>query len=103
MAFHDLKDLLRNSINRANIVKEVDSVHVIDIANSFLHANLPKNKSADAKAVSLRNGIITIACRHSAAAQFINSKKLSMLKYIRERSTETKIKKITTILKIYDL
>ncbi len=66
-----MKDLLRRSVSRHAISKEVTSSQILVCANEFLIDVLPVFRSQDARAVSYGNGILKIATRSSATTQHL--------------------------------
>lgn len=70
--FSSLKDLLPGAMNRGHIAAQVAIARAIEGANKAIAAALPPGRDGDAKAVSLKEGIIAVACLNAPAMQVIS-------------------------------
>lgn len=69
--FTPIKNLLNKSIARVGIVRQIEATQVVEQADRVLAAMLSPAARRQIKPVSFQNGVLTIACLNSAAAQEI--------------------------------
>ena len=96
--FHDLKSLLGDALNRNRIAKEVTTAQVIDAANLAIVNILPQGRLDDARAISLRDGTLTIGCKNAAAGAFISERSKPLQEAIIARVPTANILRIRTSL-----
>ena len=68
----NLKDLLPDSMRRAHITEQVTTARIIDATNRFIHTLLPPGRQADAEAISIREGIVSVVCQNAAACHLVS-------------------------------
>ncbi|OGL66467.1 hypothetical protein A2856_02130 [Candidatus Uhrbacteria bacterium RIFCSPHIGHO2_01_FULL_63_20] len=74
-----MKDLLPDSLRRAHITEQVAIVRALEGANRAIAQALPAGHGGDARAVSLREGTITVACLNSPAMHVISRKEIELV------------------------
>ncbi|TAK03712.1 hypothetical protein EPO34_00935 [Patescibacteria group bacterium] len=72
MAFDALKDLLPGAMNRGHIAEQVAIARALEGANRAIAAALPAGRDGDARALSLRDGVVMIACLNAPAMRLIS-------------------------------
>ena len=72
MAFDSLKDLLPGAMNRGHIAEQVAIARALEGANRALEGALPSGRDGDARAMSLKDGVIMIACLNAPAMRLIS-------------------------------
>ena len=97
MAF-SIKDLLGDAVFRARIGKEVMLARTIESANAHLSTLLPAGHADDARAISLKEGVVTIACKNPSATHLISTKKYDILSAIKRDVPESTAARIHTRL-----
>ena len=91
-----IKDLLDDAVSRARIGKEVMIARSVETANAFLASLLPNGYTDDARAVSLKDGVLTIDCKNSSANHFVSTKKMDLLAAVKRKVPESVIMRIHT-------
>ena len=79
---HSLKDLLAGAIQRANISREVTAAQIVLEANRFFEKRLGPTRRKDIRAVSYRDGTVTLGCLNSPAAQYVSQLETEMRSHI---------------------
>jgi hypothetical protein len=54
-------------LSRHGIGKQVLSANIVTSADRYLQSVLPEEMKGDVRALSFKDGVLTLACRHSAA------------------------------------
>lgn len=70
--FSSLKDLLPGALNRGHIAEQVAVARALEGANKAIAAALPPGRDGDAKAISLKEGIVAVACLNAPAMQVVS-------------------------------
>lgn len=91
-----MKDLMNDAIKRANIGRQVQSLHIVDEANAALDEWFPKRKRSSVRAVFFRNGTLLIGCLSGAAAHAMRSISPRIERRLRERFPELELKGVQT-------
>ncbi len=76
-----LSHLLQRVLHRRGIHGEASAAHVVYLANRWINTKLPEI-SASVHAVSLQNGVLTVECEHSIAAQEMQNVSETMQDYL---------------------
>ena len=63
-----IKDLLKPAVKRAGIEKEVTMAQLLEAGNEAVAKLLPPGHQLDARVISLREGVLMVACRHASAS-----------------------------------
>jgi hypothetical protein len=83
-------------LKRHQITAPVTTARVIEVANETIAWLLPEGRSADAAAVSLRDGAILVHCRSASAAQLIVSRERAVLDMVKKKLPTAKVDRIKT-------
>ena len=67
--FNHIKNLLNKSINKAGIGRQMEATQVVEQADRVLRQILSQPVYEKIKPVSFKDGMLTIACLNSVAAQ----------------------------------
>lgn len=70
--FSSIKDLLPSALNRGHIAAQVAIARALEGANGAIAAALPPDRGGDARAISLKEGIIAVACLNAPAMQAVS-------------------------------
>ncbi len=89
-------DLLGKAIKRAGIEREVTLAQVLEAANATLAKALPVGHAMDAKAVSLKDGLLVVQCRHASAAQTVYRASQAILAELKRAAPRTDIRRLLT-------
>lgn len=89
-------DLLGRAMKRAGIEREVTLAQVLEAANTALAKALPVGYAMDAKAVSLKDGLLIVQCRHAAAAQTIYRASQAILGELKRAAPKTDVRRLLT-------
>jgi len=95
---HDLKSLLGDAMSRNRISREVGIAQTLVAANETVAKLLPPGRTGDARAVSLREGVLTVGCLNAPASNFIAGKSAEILKAIVRRVPNANVLKIRTTI-----
>lgn len=89
-------DLLGRAMKRAGIEREVTRAQVLEAANGAITKALPVGHGADAKAVSLRDGVLVVSCRHAAAAQTVFRAGQAIVAELKRTAPRVDIRRLAT-------
>lgn len=93
---HTMKDLLVHAIKRQGIEKDLATLHAIQAANEYLSTRLPGVRRADAEAISVRGGILTIACLHAAVSQMFTREAAHIVHAVYLAAPEARVTRVKT-------
>jgi hypothetical protein len=93
-----VSDLLPGAMTRANIGRQVVAAQIVDKANEWLNEILPEAHRQDACAMSIQNGILTIASLSSSVSNFICDRESGCLNLIKRSFPNAQIDKLRTRL-----
>ncbi len=85
MAFSSLRDLLSRSLRTAGIDRQVRAAQVVDTFGAVVAQHLGAPVAAQATAVHLRDGVLTVRCASSAMAQELRLREPKLLATLNER------------------
>ncbi|MBI2475103.1 DUF721 domain-containing protein [Candidatus Uhrbacteria bacterium] len=91
MSLTPIRDLLTTALKRANVSTQVNATQVVTKANEEIARILPQEQNSDARAVSLKDNILTIESCHSSTAQFVSEFEQQILNEIKKKFPEQKI------------
>lgn len=91
-----IKDLLKPAVKRAGIEKEVSGAQVLEAANAAVALLLPPGHGQDARTVSLREGILTVACRHASAAFAVSRGANQVLDAVKRAAPRADVRRLVT-------
>lgn len=91
-------ELLGRAMKRAGIEREVTLAQLLEAANDAVAKVLPPGRSADARAVSLRDGLLLVACRHTAAVQAVSRAANEVLAALKRAAPRADIRRLVTRL-----
>lgn len=94
MAIHSIHDLLRRSVKRNGLGQEITASQILRCANDFLSDILPIQRRSDARAVSLRSGILKLYTKSSSVNQYLRPFEEELKDRIAEKFREQKVIKI---------
>ena len=86
-----LKNLLKGAISRARISRQVDARELVLFVNDALRRLVPFEKSQDAKAVSYKDGVMTIYVLHSSARHLLAQAEPDLLRKLKETFPEKQV------------
>ncbi len=89
-------DLLGRAIKRAGIEREVTRAQLLEAANEAVAKALPAGHAADAKAVSLKDGLLLVACRHAAAASAVSRAGNEVLAALKRAAPRADVRRLLT-------
>ncbi len=89
-------DLLGRAIKRAGIEREVTRAQILEAANEAVAKALPAGHAADAKAVSLKDGLLLVACRHASAAQAVFRASNDVLAALKRAAPRADVRRLLT-------
>ncbi len=95
-----IKDLLNKAVRRAGIEKEVHIAQILEAADRAIAKLLPQGHAADAKALALREGVLTVTCRHSSATQIVYKGSSTILDAVKRLSPKVDIQRICTRIEL---
>lgn len=88
-----LKRLLEQAVRRANISGRVGAASIVEAARAALEElGFP---SKDVRVISVRDGLVTVACRGAAAAHALRAKRVPFLDAIKRRIPGTDVRELT--------
>lgn len=85
MAFSSLRDLLTRSLRTAGIDRQVRAAQAVDAFGAVVAQHLGAPVAAQAAAVHLRDGVLTVRCGSSAMAQELKLRERELLATLNER------------------
>ncbi len=86
--------LLGTAVKRAGIEREVTLAQIIEAANDAVAALLPPGRQADARAQSLRDGVLTVLCRHASAAQLVTRQAAAIVDAVKRAAPKADIRRV---------
>lgn len=89
-----IKDLLGGAVHRAGIEKEVSLAQLLEAANEVLATLLPADRAHDARALSLRDGVLTVACLHSSAAHIVSANMNMIMDAVKRAAPRAEIRRV---------
>ncbi len=93
---HTMKDLLVSAVKRQGIGKDLATLHAIQAANAYLSTRLPGERRGDAEAISVRGGILTIACLHAAVSQMFTREAPHIVHAVYQAAPEAQVSRVKT-------
>lgn len=94
MTLTPIRDLLTTALKRANVSTQVNATQVVTKANEEIARILPLEQSTDARAVSLKDNILTIESSHSSTAQYLSEYEFKILNNLKKEFPGQKIIKV---------
>jgi len=91
MSLTPIRDLLTTALKRANVSTQVNATQVVTKANEEIARILPREQSSDARAVSLKENILTIESSHSSTAQYLSEHEFQILNNLKKEFPAQKI------------
>ncbi|OGH93633.1 MAG: hypothetical protein A2538_04235 [Candidatus Magasanikbacteria bacterium RIFOXYD2_FULL_41_14] len=85
-------------LNRPNqnrpLLRQVQAAMVVEVANEFITEKFGKDANSQARALYLKNNILTVACLSSVLAQELRLRENELLQFIRSKYGQEIIKKV---------
>ncbi|MBI5076978.1 DUF721 domain-containing protein [Candidatus Falkowbacteria bacterium] len=94
-----LGSIMKNLMAGTNIAKQVQKALIVEFANELINEFWGKCGGRQAKAISVKNGLLKIECQNSIIAQEIALKKNKFIERINEKFGAAAVLKIKTTLK----
>lgn len=91
-----IKGLLDGMLRRHQITAQVTTARIIEVSNEALAQLLPPGRSADATAVSVREGTVLVHCRNAAAAEFVGGHAENILDAVKGKLPSARVDRIRT-------
>ena len=92
--FHDLKNLVRNAGQRAGVSRQVEAAGVVELFNELAPEILGEKIAGCAKAIYVRNNILTVECASSLVRQEVRYREPAVIKEINKRAGGQAVEKI---------
>lgn len=89
-----IKDLLGGAVKRAGITKEVSQAQLLEAANDEVTKMLPPGRHADARVISLREGVLTVICLHAPASQLISRGSNRLLDTVKRAAPQADVRRV---------
>ena len=83
--FHDLKHLIANAVQRAGVSRQVEAASVVELFNRL---------AREAKAVYVRNNILTVECGSSLIMQELRYREPEIIQAINQQAGGRAVEKI---------
>lgn len=96
--FSSLGGLLSDKMKQTTIGKQVTIANAIQLANQYIQGVLPQGRGGDARAIHIREHILTIACKNSSVAHHLSQQSESLLQFITEHIPDCTVNRIQTKL-----
>lgn len=93
-----LSDLARGVLARHNIGKQVTSSMIVQSVNAFIDSHTPNHVQRDARALSITNGFLRIACKNPAASYAMQEHLHDIELSLKQQFPNIEIYKISCIL-----
>jgi len=94
MAFHGLKNLLPQSIQRAGVTKQIDANLVLHVYEKVVKELLGEEISQQTKPMYVKNSILTIACLSSLIMQELQYREDEIINKINSNGGGERIRKL---------
>lgn len=91
-----IKGLLDGMLKRHQITAQVTTARVIEVANESLARILPPGRSADAVAVSVRDGELSVRCQNASATSRVQSRSDAILDEIKRALPAARVDRVRT-------
>jgi len=91
-------DILSKYVKKTGLMKSVEASMVVEFVNSWFVAEWGEMMKTEAKAMSLKNDLLTIACMSSVAANEIKLREKLLLVTVNEKFGENTITHIKFML-----
>ncbi|PIR92046.1 hypothetical protein COU01_03845 [Candidatus Falkowbacteria bacterium CG10_big_fil_rev_8_21_14_0_10_44_15] len=95
--FHDLKHLIANAVQRAGVSRQVEAASVVELFNRLAPEMLGKTIAREAKAVYVRNNILTVECGSSLIMQELRYREPKIIQAINQQAGGRAVEKIRFI------
>lgn len=92
----DIKSLLGDSIKRNHIASQVTTARILEEAQKAIAEVLPPGRSGDAKAVSTKDGLLSIDCLNAPASHRISSQERVLLDHVVRALPTADLRKVRT-------
>ncbi|PIT93771.1 hypothetical protein COU00_02560 [Candidatus Falkowbacteria bacterium CG10_big_fil_rev_8_21_14_0_10_43_11] len=92
--FHDLKNLIFNAIQRAGVSRQVEAATVVELFNKLAPEILGEAISRSAKAIYIRNNILTVECASSLIMQELRYREPEIIQAINKQAGGQAVEKI---------
>ena len=95
MVVISLKHLLKGAVSRARISRQVDAVEIVRFVNDALRRFLPTEHAQKAKAVSFKDGIVSIYLLNSSIRHALAVTEQDLLRKLQEAFPEKQFYKFS--------
>jgi len=92
--FYDIKSLLNKNIRQAGLGKQVEAVNIVELFNQLAPALLGQKIARQARAIHIRNSILTIQCSSSLVMQELHYREYKIIKILNDKLGRDSVKKI---------
>lgn len=86
-------------MKRAGIEREVSTAQLIQAAQEAVFAILPANRQTDAQVISVRDGVLQVACLNSAALQVITRGSNAILDAAKRRAPKADLRRVSASIR----
>jgi predicted nucleic acid-binding Zn ribbon protein len=94
MAFHGLKQLLPQSVQRMGASQQVDAVNILKEAHKIIYGRLGEDISAQVKPLYVKNKMLIIQCDSSLVAQELKYREQEIVFLINKRTGKQSVDKL---------
>lgn len=88
-----LKELLHPALQRARVSTQVSAAQIVVCVDAYI-AELLEERKKDARALSFRDGVLTIETRHASMSQHLFEKEDEIRQCLKDRFPAHQIRKI---------
>ena len=92
-----ISSILSSKFSKGSLGRQVKASLMVEFANEKLKEFWGKAGAGQAKAISIKNFILTISCQNSIIAQEVNFKKTKLVDLINEKFGSTCVKKVKIV------
>ena len=93
-----VSDLLGSLMERKNIRSQVEAAQMVAAADEWINLTVPASRQGDVCAMSVRDGILMIACTSSASAEFVRDRAVDVMEYVCRKLPAAPIASVQTRL-----
>lgn len=88
MPIFQLKHLIRGAVHRAHVTRQVDALEIVRFVNDALRRQLPSGFGEKTKAISYKEGVISICVLSSSVRHVLSGFEPDLLRKLRETFPE---------------
>ncbi len=92
--FHDLKNLIANAVQRAGVSRQVEAATVVESFNRLAPEILGETIAHSAKAIYVRNNILTVECGSSLIMQEVRYREPEIIQALNKQAGGQVVEKI---------